>query len=193
MNSDDAGEGHALRTWVLRVVAVAGIIAAFLAVGYFVKKRQAAYAIPLLFTVIPFAYMLSRNWTGSLFSGAESAKRYVDGVEGQHRHEWYAFKGQRVRVWLDAKQQPWFAVRDIAGTLDLNVDKTTFRAYGLREHAIPESASEACLSEQGLRRLIKNSKHGEAGALALWLERDVLRVLRNRNEGLPVSVPIRDE
>ena len=62
------------------------------------------------------------------------------------------------------------------------VDEQTFRHYGSAEIGIPIAASEKCLSESGLRRLIKYSSHPDARALGLWLERDVLRVLKNRFE-----------
>lgn len=168
------------RVWFLRIVSLIAIFAVVAAIGLFVRKGDSSAAILLLFTVPVFAVLLSWSWTGSLFTPLEWAKRYVEGVEGDHRHEWYAFKGQRVRVFLDETQQPWFALNEIGFILELTVDETTFRHYGPHEYGIPVSASERCLSESGLRRLIKYSTHPEAGALGLWLEREVLRVLRKR-------------
>jgi hypothetical protein len=193
LNPVDDNDESARRTWFLRIASIVGIVAVISAIGLLVRKGDTTYAILLLFTVPLLARSLARSWTGLLFTGLESAKHYVDGVEGDHRHEWYAFKGERVRVFLDAKQQPWFAVREIAYILDLKVDKSTFRAYGPQEYGIPESASESCLSERGLRRLIKYSAHLDAGALGLWLERDVLRVLRRRREFQETSAPMRNE
>jgi hypothetical protein len=168
--------------WLLRTASIAGVVAVIVMVSLSLRRGNTTLAIVLLSTTPVLAYMASRSWTGSLFSGIESARRYVDGVEGDHRHEWYAFRGQRVRVFLDAKQQPWFAATDIAHILDLKVDKLTFRAYGPSEYGAPESASEPYLSERGLRRLLKYSKHLDAGAIGLWLEREVLRVLEKRKE-----------
>jgi prophage antirepressor-like protein len=147
-----------------------------------VRKGDSSSAIGLLFIAPAFAVAFSWSWTGSLFAPFEWAKRHVEGVEGDHRHEWYAFKGQRVRVFLDTNRQPWFALNEIAFILALKGGKKTFRHYGPREFGVPESASEHYLSESGLRRLIKYSVHPEAGALGIWLERDVLRVLRRRME-----------
>lgn len=118
-----------------------------------------------------------------MFTSLGWAKRHIEGVEKNQRHEWYAFKGMRVRVFLDAKQQPWFAVKDIAFILKLKVDGDTFRHHAALEVGVPEAAAESCLSERGLPRLIKYSTHADAGALGLWLEREVLRVLRNRFGG----------
>jgi hypothetical protein len=170
------------RTWLLRIASVAGMIAAVVAIGVFMHRGQTFPATMLLFVIVALGVMFSWSWTGSLFSALARAKSYVEGVEGDSRHEWYAFKGQRVRVFLDANQQPWFALNEIAYILSLQVDEKTFRHYGARELGTPESASEKCLSERGLRRLIRHSTHADAGALGLWLERDVLRMLKNRAE-----------
>ena len=110
------------------------------------------------FRIASIAGLVAAFTAGSVFGSIGWAKRYVEGVEGDQRHEWYAF------------------------IISLKVDGTTFRHYGPREYGIAGTSAEACLSEIGLRRLIKYSAHRDAGALGLWLERDVLRVLRNRRE-----------
>ena len=176
---DDDSNG---RKWFFRIASIAGLVAAFVAIGLFVKKGQSFPAGMTIMLVVPLAVVFSWSWTGSVFGSLGWAKRYVEGVEGDQRHEWYAFKGQRVRVFLDEHGQPWFALNEIAFILSLKVDGTTFRHYGPREYGIAGTSAEACLSEIGLRRLIKYSAHRDAGALGLWLERDVLRVLRNRRE-----------
>ncbi len=170
------------RVWFFRIASLAAILAVIAAIGAFVRSGNTLYAALMLATVPLVAFAFSLSWTGSLFSSLDWAKHYVDGAEGDHRHEWYAFKGQRVRVVLDRTQRPWFAVSEIAFLLDLKDEKHTFRHYGPQEYGMPESASENYLSETGLRRLIKYSRHPDAGALGIWLERDVLRMLRNTQE-----------
>ena len=170
------------RVWFMRIVSLAAVFAVLAAVGFFLRRGDTMYAILMLAAVPVVAGLLAWTWTGSLFTSLEWAKRYVQGAEGAHRHEWYSFKSQRVRVFLDDAQQPWFPVNEIAFILDLKVEKNTFRHYGPDQYGIPESASEPCLSETGLRRLIKYSTHPDAGALHNWLEREVLRMLRNRKE-----------
>lgn len=174
---------HPGRLWILRIATLAAIVGLVAGVGVFFRRGDALPAILLLAAVPVLAALLSLGWTGSLFTSLERAKRYVQGVEGAHRHEWYAFKGQRVRVFLDDMEQPWFALEDIAFILALKGAERTFRHYGPREYGVPASASEPCLSESGLRRLIKYSRHPDAGALGTWLERDVLRMLRNKQRG----------
>lgn len=173
---------HPGRKWFFRIVSVAGMIAVVAAIGVFVHRGQTFSATMLVIAVVPLAVLFAWSWTGSLFGSLAIAKRYVEGVEGDGRHEWYAFKGQRVRVFLDEKARPWFALNEISFILSLDVDDKTFRLYGPHEIGIPAAASEKCLSQTGLRRLIRYSKHADAGALGLWLERDVLRMLRNRAE-----------
>lgn len=169
-------------TWFLRVASLIGIVAAFAGIGFFVRRGESAPANALVFVAVASAILFAWSWRGAFLTPFEWAKRYVGGVEGDHRHEWYAFKGQRVRIFLDETGQPWFALKEIALILALAVDDATFRHYTSKEIGIPSTASERCLSERGLRRLIKYSKHRDAGALGLWLEREVLRVLHNRKE-----------
>ena len=175
-------DGPGALTWFLRISSLAGMVVVFAAIGVFVHRGQTFPATMLLFAVVVLAVLVSWSWTGSIFTALARAKGYVEGVEGDHRHEWYAFKGQRVRVFLDEKNCPWFALNEIAFILALDVDEQTFRHYGSADIGIPIAAPEKCLSESGLRRLIKYSSHPDARALGLWLERDVLRVLKNRFE-----------
>lgn len=182
MKPFNAGSERTSPTWFFRIASVVAILVTIAAIGVFVRDGNTTAAILLIVATPVLAVALSWSWTGLLFSPFEWARRYVAGVEGDHRHEWYAFKGQRVRVFLDATQQPWFALSEIAHILALKVDGTTFRNYRPHEFGVPATASERCLSETGLRRLIKYSAHPDAGPLVVWLERDVLRVLRRRNE-----------
>jgi hypothetical protein len=168
--------------WVYRIASLVAILAVLAAIGMFIRKRDTFHATVLVATIPLLAYVFSRTWTGLLFTALHRAKRYVEGAEGEHRHEWYSFKGQRVRVFLDGAQRPWFALNEIAFILGVKAGKNAFRHYGPHEFGIPESAAEHCLSEVGLRRLIKFSPHPDANALGNWLEREVLRVLRNRRE-----------
>jgi hypothetical protein len=169
-------------TWVFRIGSLIAIFVVLAAIGVLVRKGDVLHATVLVVTVPLLAYVFSRSWTGLLFTSLEWAKRYVDGAEGDHRHEWYSFKGQRVRVFLDEMQRPWFALNEIAFILAVKDERNTFRHYGPHEYGIPDAATERCLSEAGLRRLIKYSAHPDAGALGVWLEREVLRMLRNRKE-----------
>jgi hypothetical protein len=155
--------------------SLAAMFALIAPIGLYVRKGDSVPAILLLLTAPVFAIVFSWSWTGSLFTLLEWAKRYIAGVEGDHRHEWYSFKGQRVRVLLDEMQQFWFALNEIAFILALEIEQRTIRHYGPHEHGIPESASESCLSESGLRRLNRYGAHPDAGALGIWLDRDVLR------------------
>jgi len=176
----DVDDAHPARKWFFRIVSVAGLLAAVVAIGLFMRRGQSFPASLMLLAIVAFSVLASWSWTGSLFSSLARAKRYVEGVEGDHRHEWHAFKGQRVRVFVDENQQPWFPLNEIAFILALDLDAEPFRNYGPSEVGTPEGASEKCLSESGLRRLVKYSSHHDARALGLWLERAVLRVLRNR-------------
>lgn len=178
----EAGEKPGWFTLLMRLASVAAIVALLAGVGIAVRKGDTFTAGMLVFAVAGLGALFSWSWTGSIFTSLARAKRYVEGVEGNRRHEWYAFKGMRVRVFLDEQKRPWFPLKEIAFILGLEADEETFRHYRQNEIGIPESASEKCLSEAGLRRLVKYSKHPDAGALGLWLDREVLRMLKNRKE-----------
>lgn len=182
MNPSKDSEQRSVGVWLLRAASLAGILGAFSAIGVYMGKGDASTANTLVFLAVGCGVLFVWSWRNALFAPFEWAKRYVEGVEGDHRHEWYAFKGQRVRVFLDQAGQPWFALNEIAFILAIKVDDSTFRHYSAKEVSTPSTAPERCLSESGLRRLIKYSKHRDAGALGLWLEREVLRVLENKKE-----------
>lgn len=168
-------------TWFLRIASIAGTIAAFVAIGVSMRGGDTLSAGKLVSVAAGCGILVAWSWRNAFLAPLEHAKRYIEGVEGDHRHEWYAFKGRRVRVVLDGRQQPWFVVQDIAFILDFKADEEAFRHYRPHEFGLRDPAGERCLSETGLRRLIKYSGHRDAGALGLWLEREVLRVLDKRS------------
>ncbi len=167
--------------WFLRIASLVGIFAALAAIGFAVRDGNKLSASLLVVVSAGCGVLLAWSWRGALLTPFERATRYVEGVEGDHRHEWYAFKGQRVRVFLDARQRPWFALKDVAFILAQDASAQAFRHYQAHEFGDPGESGEACLSEIGLRRLIKYSRHRDAGALGVWLEREVLQMLANRN------------
>lgn len=182
-------EERPVRTWLFRIASLAAVFALIAGISLVLRRGDSNLAIGLVFLAPPVAVAFAWCWTPSVFAPFEWAKRYIDGAEGEHRHEWYSFRGQRVRVFLDEKQQPWFALNEIAFILSVEDEAHSFRHYAAHEYGIPESASEPCLSGIGLRRLIKYSKHPDAGALGIWLERDVLRTLRKRIEREASTIP----
>jgi len=108
-----------VRKWFFRIASLAALVATFAAIGHYMSRGEAFPAGLLVVIVVPIAVLVSWSWTGSVFTSLARAKRYVEGVEGDVRHEWYAFKGQRVRVFLDDDRQSWFAFSEIAQMLDL--------------------------------------------------------------------------
>jgi len=84
-----------------------------------------------------------------------------------------------VRVFPGADGQQWMSVDDIAPILGIDTGAQTFRHYGPAEYGTPDSAPGKCLSVSGLRRLARYSSHRDAGALGLWLDREVLKVHGN--------------
>jgi len=116
-----------------------------------------------------------------LFASYYQAKKKVQGVEHAGRHDWYSFHGTTIRVFFDDGHKPWMAAKEIAHILSVGPIPEAFRGYRAREFGRQAFAKdEYCLSEPGLRRLLKGSQHPEAHPMLLWLERDVLFPLRER-------------
>ena len=78
------------------------------------------------------------------------------------------------------------AAKEIAHILEAGDVPAAFHGYGPSDFAKqPFAKDEYCLSEAGLRRLLKYSRHPEAHAMLLWLERDVLFPMQRREEQSP--------
>jgi hypothetical protein len=171
-----ARQGRRAPVIFLRIASLVGIIAALAGIGVFVRDKDTHNASMLVFAAVACAILFAWSWRSAYLAPFEWARRYIQGVEGEHRHEWYAFRGYRVRVFLDADGQQWMSVDDIAPILGIDNGADTFRHYGATEYGTPDSAPGKCLSVSGLRRLIKYSSHRDAAALGLWLDREVLKV-----------------
>jgi hypothetical protein len=66
--------------------------------------------------------------------------------------------------------------------LDLRPDAATLRRLDALEHdRLPGSRLHG-LSEQGVRKLLRLIRHGEASAIELWLEREAFGPHRRRRE-----------
>ena len=140
------------------------------------------WLVPIVGAALVLAYLF--DLAQLPFAGIAAARRKVQGVEHGGRHEWHAFRGQRVRVFLDEYGAPWFSAREIAAILEVKNPAEALLPYGRNEAAEPAFAKgERCLSESGLRRMIRHSRHPEAPALGLWLEREVLFTLGRRKSG----------
>ncbi len=159
----------------LRVVSLAGIIASLVAIGVFVRDKDTQRASLFVFAAVACGILLAWSWRDAYLAPFEWARRFVQGVEGDHLHEWYAFKGLRVRVFRDPDGHPWMALEDIVPILEVDAAEAGLRRYGPEELGTPAEAPGACLSASGLRRLVRHSRHRDAGALGHWLDREVLR------------------
>ena len=178
---NDFDESERKRKRLMRAGAVAGcVIVVYLAVvsiGAFALFAVAGAVIVLVYVFdVPQA----------LFWGVHAARKKVQGVEHEGRHDWYGFHGSTIRVFFDERHKPWMAAKEIAHILEAGEVPEAFRGYRASEFAMqPFAKDEYCLSEAGLRRLLKQSQHREAVAMLLWLEREVLMPLERRGERAP--------
>ena len=173
---NDFDEQEARRKRFLRIATVAGcVLVVYLAVVTLGAFSLFAVAGAILVLVYVF------DVPQLLFSGVHAARKKVQGVEHAGRHDWYGFHGSTIRVFFDERRNPWMAAKEIAHILAVGDGPGAFRGYRASEFAKQPCANdEYCLSEAGLRRLLKQSTHPEAHAMLLWLERDVLFPLQRR-------------
>ena len=169
-------ESERKRKRLMRVAVVVGSVivlyVAFTSLGAFGLFAMAGVVIVLVYTF---------DVPEMLFAGFYKARRKVRGVEHAGRHDWYGFHGSTIRVFFDERRNPWLAAKEVAHILAAGDIPEAFRGYRFGEFAQqPFAGNEYCLSEAGLRRLLKGSQHPEAHAMLLWLERDVLFPLQRR-------------
>lgn len=164
--------------WLGRALAIAACgIVVYLAIKHFGKFGYIAIAL----AGVVLVYVL--DVPQMLFWGFDAARAKVQGVEHDGRHDWYGFKGVTLRVFCDESGEPWVAAKEIARVLEIDDVAATLSNFGSGEFARQSFAKdEACLSERGMRRLLKYSRHREAGALLLCFEREILMPLRRRRE-----------
>lgn len=167
--------------WLGRV----GAVAACAAVSVLAISHLGPFALfPIVGAVVVLVYVLDAPQ--AIFSIFAAARRKVQGIEHDGRHDWYGFRGTRMRLFFDETGKPWIAAKEITQVLEIRDVAEKFRSYGRAEFAAQPSASgEQCLSEAGLRRLLKYSQHRDAHALLLWFEREVMLPLQRRRELYP--------
>jgi len=172
----DFDESERKRKRLMRVAAVAGsVIVVYL--GFTTLGAFGLFAMAGAVIVLVYAFDVPEM----LFAGFYKARRKVQGVEHAGRHDWYGFHGSTIRVFFDEQHKPWLAAKEIAHILAAGSVPEAFRGYRPAEFGKPAFANEEyCVSEAGLRRLLKGSQHPEAHAMLLWLERDVLFPLQER-------------
>lgn len=161
------------------------VVAACAIVVYLAVVHLGAFALfPVAGAIVVLVYVLDAPQ--AIFSALDAARRKVRGVEHDGRHDWYGFRGTTLRLYFDEGGKPWIAVKEIAQVLEIKDVAEALRHYGRAEFAAQSFASdEQCLSEAGLRRLLKYSQHRDAHALLLWFEREVMLPLRRRRELFP--------
>lgn len=162
-----------------RLYRIAAVVGSVLAVYLAVTTIGAFGLFAIAGAVIALVYAF--DVPEVLFAGYYAAKKKVQGVEHAGRHDWYGFHGTNIRVFFDERKKPWMAAKEIAHILAAGDVPEAFRGYRSAEFGKqPFANDEYCLSEAGLRRMLKASQHPEAHPMLLWLERDVLFPLRER-------------
>jgi len=172
----DFDESERKRKRLFRVAAVVGSLVV-LYLSFTLLGAFGLFAMAGCVIVLVYAFDVPEV----LFFGMHKARKKVQGVEHAGRHDWYGFHGTNIRVFFDDQRKPWLAAKEIAHILAAGAIPEAFRGYRSAEFGRqPFANEEYCLSEAGLRRLLKGSQHPDAHPMLLWLERDVLFPLRER-------------
>ena len=169
------------RKWLGRAAVLAACV---IVVSLAVSRLGAGSLFVVAGAVIVLVYVFDAPQL--VFSALDAARRKIRGVEHDGRHDWYGFRGTTMRLFFDDAGLPWIAVKEIALVLRIDDVAQALRHYGPAEFAAQSLANgEQCLSEIGLQRLLKHSRHRDAHALLLWFEREVMLPLRRRRESFP--------
>jgi hypothetical protein len=170
--------------WPVRLCGLGLIFLGLWHLSQAVTSNSESTAITAMGEMLLGLFVLLVSSREKLLEPFDRAVKYAQGVEGAHRHQWYGFKGQRVRIELDAKRQIWFSSLDIAAILDLDLATKPFELFGTSQYRKFPKKTDAYLFESGLMHLLKVSQHSDAKALRLWIEREVrLDIARQRIQG----------
>jgi len=163
------------------------VVAACAIVVFLAVSHLGAFAfLPVAGVAVLLVYVLDAPQ--AVFSAFGAARRRLRGIKHDGRHDWYGFRGTTLRLFFDEGGKPWIAVKEIAQILEIEDIAATFSHYGPAEIAAqPFASSERCISEGGLRRYLKQSRHRDAHALLLWFEREVILPLQRRREFFPAA------
>ena len=112
----------------------------------------------------------------SLFGLGHVAALAAQAVHGG-RH--YYFGHEEIRVLFDADGAPWLRVDDVRRCIGGDTDR--LRHYDAAHAGRFEGEGrKVFLSEAGVRRWVRASRHADAARFLLWYERDFLMPLENR-------------
>jgi hypothetical protein len=145
------------------------------------SEKSVIWAVTIVCSSPIWALALARPIV-EFFPAAYQALRSL--VWDKESGRWYAYDGQRIRVFT-VDGAPWVAVQDIAAVTGWeNLDERC-RRLPPEQCQVFESTELLCLSEPGIHGLFVKRTDPEALKFGLWIERNVLLQFRlARGRGL---------
>ena len=180
-----------IKTLLVRIVLYAAATAAchFMLSAIFGSLGQSSgksvlWAMTIVVSSPIWAVALARPLT-EIVPAAYNALRWL--VWRKEEGRWYAYEGQRVRVFtMDGA--PWIAVRDIAAVMAWKDLEQRCRQLPPEQCRVVEDKGLLCLSENGIQALFAKRTNAHALKFGIWIERNVLiqfRLARERGMPLP--------
>ena len=99
----------------------------------------------------------------------------------KYQGRYYAFAGVQLRVVpVGAQQALWFVDRDVLAVLGEKPSLMLESLYDAHEYDRIPGTRWNGFSEEGVDKLLRASRHHEAGRMRLWIQREVVKPHRNR-------------
>ncbi len=96
---------------------------------------------------------------------------------------YYEFANVQIRIFERdgaTHQKLWFAVADILKVLGEKPSKKLELVYGPAEYRVFAEENLAAFSEEGVKKCLTASRHPQAIAMRLWIEREVIKPHRKK-------------
>jgi len=98
---------------------------------------------------------------------------------------YYEFANVQIRIFGRdgaTQQKLWFAVPDILKVLGEKPSRKLELIYGPAEYWVFPEENVAAFSEKGVKKCLAASRHPQANAMRLWIEREVIKPHRKKLE-----------
>ncbi len=136
--------------------------------------------------VLPVSALLGifTAWICTSFFGIADLERLAAHRAHGGRH--YYFESQEIQVRVDVANEVWLRFKDVRACI--GGDATALRHFGDAETSLLDGEGrDAYLSFDGVRRLLRTSRHRDALKFSQWFERELVRpMLTRRARSLPI-------
>ena len=140
-----------------------------------VNPVGAGYAL-LIFA--PCGFMLAKpilEWAGVL--GVYLIRQPYVKWQGNY----YEFAGSQIRV-HPVGRALWFVDADVLRVIGRKPSRQLQEEFDVHEYDIISGIWQRGFSEEGIEKLLRESTHPESGKMLMWIQREVVKPFRRRQE-----------